>query len=106
MDHELRPAEDRDPIGVDKARRTLDTIYGWLDGRLDGREWANNAADFPLADCAAAPSLFYADWVHPIDATHANLRAYRARLLARRLLHAQSMKPALSRALPLGALTG
>ena len=82
VDHALRSAEDRDPIGVDRARRMLDTIYGWLDGRLDGREWANGS-NFSLADCAAAPSLFYADWVHPIDKTHANLRAYRARLLAR-----------------------
>ena len=39
--------------------------------------------DFTLADCAAAPSLFYADWTHPIPETHKNLQAYRARLLAR-----------------------
>ena len=38
---------------------------------------------FSLADCAAAPSLFYADWTHPIAATYPQLRAYRARLLAR-----------------------
>jgi glutathione S-transferase len=37
---------------------------------------------FTLADCAAAPALFYADWVHPIGAL-ANVAAYRARLLAR-----------------------
>ena len=36
-----------------------------------------------LADCAAAPSLFYADWAHPIDTRHEHLRAYRTRLLAR-----------------------
>ena len=44
-------------------------------------EWA--AGEFSLADCAAAPSLFYADWVQPIPEQHARLRAYRARLLAR-----------------------
>jgi glutathione S-transferase len=38
---------------------------------------------FTLADCAAAPSLFYADWTHPIPAEFANLIAYRQRLLAR-----------------------
>ena len=36
-----------------------------------------------LADCAAAPALFYADWVHEIDPKFETLRAYRARLLAR-----------------------
>lgn len=82
VDDAMRPAEEHDPTGVARARKTLDTIYGWLDNRLTGREWANGSS-FSLADCAAAPSLFYADWVHPIDAAHANLRAYRARLLAR-----------------------
>ena len=36
-----------------------------------------------LADCAAAPSLFYADWVHPIGEAFHGVRAYRRRLLAR-----------------------
>ena len=39
--------------------------------------------DFTMADCAAAPALFYADWTHPIGDAHPLLRAYRARLLAR-----------------------
>ena len=64
-----------------EARRVLDVAYGWLESRLGGRTWA--AGDhLSLADCAAAPSLFYADWVHPIGAAFPNLRAYRARLLA------------------------
>jgi glutathione S-transferase len=46
------------------------------------RTWAAGET-FSLADCAAAPSLFYADWVRPIPEGLANLRAYRARLLAR-----------------------
>ncbi|WP_353091810.1 glutathione S-transferase family protein [Methylibium sp.] len=78
----IRPAEHRDPYGVTEARRLLDTSYAWLDGRLAGRTWAAGDA-FGLADCAAAPSLFYADWVHPISAEHRVLRAYRLRLLAR-----------------------
>ncbi len=78
----LRPAESRDPFGVAKARKDLDTIYAWLDAKLDGREWASGP-EFTLADCAAAPSLFYADWTQPIPATYARLKAYRARLLAR-----------------------
>jgi glutathione S-transferase len=49
---------------------------------MAGREWASGDA-FSLADCAAAPSLFYADWTHRIGEQFTNLHAYRARLLAR-----------------------
>lgn len=78
----LLPEERRDPIGLDEAMAKLDKVYAWLDAHLAGRTWAVGDS-FTLADCAAAPSLFYADWVHPIPETLANLRAYRARLLAR-----------------------
>lgn len=78
----LRPADDRDPYGVVEAKRMLDTSYAWLDQRLAGREWATDHG-FSLADCAAAPALFYADWSHPIDDRFVTLKAYRARLLAR-----------------------
>lgn len=60
----------------------LDRAYAWLDGAIATRTWAAGET-FSLADCAAAPSLFYADWVHPIPEVLANLKAYRARLLAR-----------------------
>lgn len=60
----------------------LDTVYTWLDGRMTNREWA--AGDgFSLADCAAGPALFYADWAQPIPQHLPNLVAYRRRLLAR-----------------------
>lgn len=78
----LRPEAARDPAADQEARDTLDQIYAWLDQRMTGREWATDYG-FSLADCAAAPSLFYADWTHPIPDTFANLKAYRARLLAR-----------------------
>ncbi|MES2755225.1 MAG: glutathione S-transferase family protein [Pseudomonadota bacterium] len=78
----IRPPERKDPATVAEARTRLDTIYGWLDARMATREWACGG-DFTLADCAAAPSLFYADWVHPNDGRFAALAAYRARLLAR-----------------------
>lgn len=79
----IRPSDDvRDPYGVAEARKMLDTAYAWLDGWMKGREWASGDA-FSLADCAAAPSLFYADWTHAIPKELANLQAYRARLLAR-----------------------
>jgi len=78
----MRPAEVRDPTGVQEAADVLDRAYAWLDKLLDGRAWAAGD-DFSLADCAAAPSLFYADWVRPIPDRLANLRDYRRRLLAR-----------------------
>jgi glutathione S-transferase len=78
----MRPQDSRDPYGVARARAQLDQTYQWLDGYLEGREWAVGDG-FSLADCAAAPHLFYADWTHPIDAGFKHLRAYRARLLAR-----------------------
>jgi len=78
----LRAAENRDPLGVTDARRKLETAYRWLDKTMAEREWA--AGDtFTLADCAAAPSLFYADWTHEIASEFKNLRAYRQRLLKR-----------------------
>lgn len=78
----LRPEDQRDPLGRERARATLDTAYRWLDGVMAEREWA--AGDrFSLADCAAGPALFYADWSHPIDAAHGHLHGYRQRLLAR-----------------------
>jgi glutathione S-transferase len=64
------------------AAGRLETAYAWLEGRLMGRDWAAGA-DFTLADCAAAPALFYADWTHPVSDAFAVLRAYRSRLLAR-----------------------
>ncbi|QUN25977.1 glutathione S-transferase family protein [Cupriavidus sp. KK10] len=78
----LRPAEHRDAYGVAEARKLLDSAYAWLESTLAGREWAAGDA-FTLADCSAAPSLFYADWVHPIPDACGNVRAYRNRLLAR-----------------------
>ena len=77
----LRPQADRDSYGVTEARGLLDKIYAWLNDRLAGHGWVAGR-NFSLADCAAAPSLFYADWAHEIPAGHAALRAYRARLLA------------------------
>ncbi|MBP0635644.1 MULTISPECIES: glutathione S-transferase family protein [unclassified Cupriavidus] len=78
----LRPADHRDACGVAEAHKLLESAYAWLDARLAGRQWAAGTA-FTLADCAAAPSLFYADWVHPVPAACPHVRAYRSRLLAR-----------------------
>jgi glutathione S-transferase len=77
----LRGPENHVPLIVEQAKAKLDTVYAWLDRELAGGGWATPYG-FTLADCAAAPSLFYADWTHPIPEAYENLRAYRARLLA------------------------
>jgi glutathione S-transferase len=79
----LRPEAERDARGVADARARLRTSYAWLESRLEGRHWAAGGDAFTLADCAAAPSLFYADWTERIGDQFPTLRAYRARLLAR-----------------------
>ncbi len=78
----LRGEGGRRDEAMATAAQKLDIAYTWLESRLEGREWAAGG-DFSLADCAAAPSLFYADWVHPVAAGYPRVRAYRARLLAR-----------------------
>jgi glutathione S-transferase len=78
----MRADDAKDATGVAEAHGLFDKAYGWLDTRVAGRQWGAGGA-FTLADCAAAPALFFADWVHPIADTHGNLKAYRARLLAR-----------------------
>ena len=78
----MRAPGEHDPHGVQDARDLLERTYGWLERHLDGRDWAA-AGGFGLADCAAAPALFYADWVHPIGDAFPAVRAYRDRLNAR-----------------------
>ncbi len=78
----LTAVEARREEAVTQAQANLELSYAWLEGHLLGKTWAVGEA-FTLADCAAAPSLFYADWVHPISGSHPALRAFRARLLAR-----------------------
>jgi glutathione S-transferase len=84
--HAVNGALTGDPVkrqeGQALANKKLDLAYAWLEGQLAGKAWAAGA-DFTLADCAAAPSLFYADWTHPISEAFPVLRGYRARLLAR-----------------------
>ena len=78
----IRPADAKDPYGVEEARATLRVAYGMIDGQLWAGEWAMGEA-FTLADCAAAPALFFASIVEPFSPEHANLSAYLDRLLER-----------------------
>ena len=77
----IRPADKRDPYGVEQAKGLLRTAYAVIDEEMKSRTWAMGDA-FSMADCAAAPALFYADKVLPFG-EHANVTAYFARLLAR-----------------------
>jgi glutathione S-transferase len=78
----LRPDGARDPHGVAEAEALLDLAYDMIEARMADRTWACGDA-FTLADCAAAPALFYGDWARPIGADRPRVAAYRERLCAR-----------------------
>lgn len=78
----LRPQGASDPHGVAEAHARLDTAYGVLESFLGDSGWAAGA-EFTLADCSAAPALFYADKVHPVATDAHRTRAYLARLRER-----------------------
>ncbi len=71
-----------DKARMARAEEALELIYRWLDTRLTDHPWASGQS-FSLADCAAAPALFYADWVRPVPKELVALRAYRVALNAR-----------------------
>jgi glutathione S-transferase len=78
----IRTETERDAKGVAEARKMLDVAYGWLEEQLTPQAWESGST-FSLADCSAAPALFYADWVHPVGDRFPGVRAYRGRVLAR-----------------------
>lgn len=78
----IRPADKPDPLAEEEAHAMLDRAYRWLDAHMAARQWAAGDA-FSMADCAAAPALFYADWTYPLGDAYPNVTAYRTRLLAR-----------------------
>jgi glutathione S-transferase len=77
----LRPEGKGDPFGVEQARELMATAYRMLDREMANRQWAMGDA-FTVADCAAAPALFYGDMATPV-AEYRNVAAYLARLKAR-----------------------
>jgi glutathione S-transferase len=78
----LRPESDRDALGTARAREGLAAAYAWIDRHLEGRTWAASDA-FSMADCAAAPALFYAVTYVPLAPPHERLAAYFDRLMSR-----------------------
>ncbi|HEY7959799.1 MAG TPA: glutathione S-transferase family protein [Sphingomicrobium sp.] len=81
VNHALRPEGKGDAYGAEQGLKNLRIAYDWLEANLPNDGWAGGET-FTLADCAAAPALFYADWVDEIGAARPKLNAYRARLLA------------------------
>jgi len=75
----LRDAENPDIARVEEARARLERTYAWLEGWL---QFYPAQGQITLIECAAAPALFYADWVHPIPEMLPRLRAWRAHLLS------------------------
>ena len=78
----LRPEGKKDPYGVEEAREMLKISLGMIDRDMASNRWAMGD-DFTMADCAAAPALFYADMVQPFQETHKNAAAYLDRLKQR-----------------------
>jgi len=77
----LRPADKKDPLGVAQAKDRLANVYEMIERDIATRTWAIGD-DFTMADCAAAPALFYADKVVPLG-DYKNVAAYRERLMQR-----------------------
>jgi glutathione S-transferase len=78
----IRPEGRHDPHGVEEAKALLQTSLGMIDRDMATKAWAMGDA-FSMADCAAAPALFYADKVMPFAETHRNAAAYLERLMQR-----------------------
>jgi glutathione S-transferase len=78
----LRPEGERDPLGVGEARAQIERAYAIVEERMKGRTWAIGDA-FTMADCAAAPALFYASKILPFGEGRPALGAYFERLTRR-----------------------
>jgi len=78
----LRPAGNKDPFGVEQARAALQTAYGMIDQDMTSKTWAMGDS-FSMADCAAAPALYYANLAVPFCETYKNVATYFERLMER-----------------------
>ncbi len=78
----LRPEGQRDPCGVEEARKQIRMAYGMLEKDMARRQWAMGE-EFTLADCSAAPALFYANMAEPFGSAHGRVAAYLERLKKR-----------------------
>jgi glutathione S-transferase len=78
----LRAEGQHDPFGVDDAERLLSTALDLVDDAMKSKQFAAGE-EFSMADCAAAPALWYANELQPLADKHPNAHAYLERLMAR-----------------------
>jgi len=78
----LRPEGSHDPFGVEEARKTIRTAYGMIEERIGERGWFVGDA-LSIVECAAAPSLYYANRVEPLGGAYPRVSAYLERLMSR-----------------------
>jgi glutathione S-transferase len=89
----IRPADAKDPYGVEQALAAVNTALAIAEKDMGARTWAAGD-DFTMADCAAAPPLFYLDRaVAPLAGAYPNLAAYLGRL-KQRPSYARALKEA------------
>ena len=89
----IRPAGANDTFGVKQSREALDKALGLAATWMAKREWAAGDS-FSMADCAAAPPLFYTDLrIAPLAGKHDNLAAYLGRM-KQRPSYARTLKEA------------
>ena len=77
----MKPKEEQDQQSMDECRRKIDVMYGFMEKNFADKEW-NIGNQFTLADCSAAPALYYAVNIHPF-AGHKNIESYYDRLMNR-----------------------
>jgi glutathione S-transferase len=77
-----RPEGSGDPYGVTQARNDMKAVLDWLERKLPKKGWATGDT-FNMADCAACPALYYANYAQPFETTHPNVFTYFMRLKAR-----------------------
>lgn len=78
----LRPPGNNDPYGVEAARTLLHTACDMIEREMATKTWAMGDA-FSMADCAAAPALFYANMVTPLANIYPHASGYLGRLMDR-----------------------
>jgi len=78
----IRPADQKDPAGVARHRAELEIALALVDRDMAEGGWATGLT-FTMADCAAAPALYYANQVAPFGENHPGAARYLDRLMAR-----------------------
>ena len=78
----IRPEGQKDPSGVDRTRQELEIALALVDRDMGAGGWATGLT-FTMADCAAAPALYYANQVAPFTESHPGAARYLDRLIAR-----------------------